>query len=131
MSRWATVNRRAGLVVFGLPALGSLPAAVATVARFGFESALVSAGPAVAVLTLPLMAWLVYLRRQPMGRRGGIVFCLAAFCLLVAVLTSPVWWWSGPALLVLLSELMRLLAGKASSRPSMAGLAAIRAAVRW
>jgi hypothetical protein len=108
MSRWRTANRWAGLVVFGFPAVMSVPAVVATVARFGVWPALSAAALPVVVVCLPLWVWVGYFRRPPRSRRSRVAWGGVAAATLGLLATTPVWWWVAPVLLVVVSEAIRL-----------------------
>jgi hypothetical protein len=110
MSWWQTANRWVGLVMFGVPALMSVPAVVATAARFGVWATVSAAAVPVVVICLPLGTWIWYLRRPPRSRRARTGWGVAASVAVTLLGVTPIRWWTAPVLLVLLSETFRLLA---------------------
>lgn len=134
MSRWMRCNRWAGLVIFGFPTAVGAAAAAGTIARFGL-AAVAAAGPALLVIALPVLLWVIYWRRSDRSAttraRWTAALVLALVASLVALATTPIGFMSGPGTGVLLSELTRLTVvahlhrGRTSTRP-----AAPRAAAR-
>ncbi len=101
---WKKINTWLGHVVFGLPALLTVPALVATTARFGWWETLTAAVPAAAWACIPLLLWIFYLRRRR-GRR--LAWALLLVVAVVVLVLSPVFFWAAPATLVLLLEAAR------------------------
>lgn len=108
---WRQATVWAGYVVFGFPAVAAVPAMVATVATFGLLDSLLSAGPVAAAACLPLILWIRYTRRRPVTFTGKMTWFVVAVVALGALAFSPLFFWAGPAALVLLSEMLRLLSG--------------------
>ena len=111
--RWHNVNVVAGYLVFGLPALSAVPALLATFAKFGVLPSLANAVPAALAACLPLLLWIRYTRRRPGTYAGKITWFLIGALALLAFAVSPLFFWTGPAALVLVSEILRLIAGPA------------------
>lgn len=111
--RWQQVNVWAGYVVLGFPAVVAVPAMVATVARFGLLDSILSAGPAVLAACLPLALWALYTRRRPGTYTGKLTWFVVGVVGIGALAFSPLFFWAGPATLVLLSEILRLATGPA------------------
>lgn len=120
-SRWRQINVYAGLVVFGLPALVAIPALIATFVRFGVLESLGSAGPAAAITVLPLVLWVRYTRRRPGTYTGKVTWAVVGAFAVGSLAFSPLFFWAGPAVVVLLSECLRLAAGPSltSARDSL------------
>lgn len=108
MSRWTTLNCWAGYAIFGLPAVLAVPALIATFAQFGVRDTLVSGVPAALWVCTPALLWLRYARRRPTRRRGRIAWAMLGLLTITMILISPIWFWSGPLLLVLSSEAVRV-----------------------
>lgn len=118
MSRWKRVNTAAGYLVFGLPALVAVPALFATVRRFGLWDTVAAATLPLLWVVAPLALWARYIRRRPSSGAGWLAWLSCAVVVLLMLAVSPIWFWSGPAMTVLLSEIARArLAGR---RPRMA-----------
>ena len=111
--RWQQVNVWAGYLIFGFPAVAVIPALVATVARFGLLDSILSAGPAALTACLPVALWARYTSRRPGTYTGKVTWFVVAVVGLGALAFSPLFFWAGPATLVLLSEILRLLASPA------------------
>jgi len=105
-----------GYVVFGLPAALAVPAMASTVTRFGAWPAATQALPAAATAVIPLMLWVRYTRHRPTTRRGKLAWLVVAAAAIAAVALSPLFFWSGPVLLVLCAELLRLLLNPALTK---------------
>lgn len=111
MSRWKQTNTVAGYIVFGLPALLAVPALVSTIARFGLWTTLTSAALPVLVVTAPLLLWIRYTRRRPLWRLARLGWTGVAVLILLNIAASPIRFWTGPVLAVLLSEIVRVHLG--------------------
>ena len=119
MTRWKQINTLAGYVVFGLPSLLALPAMVATIARFGLWDTLTSAAlPLVAVAT-PLLLWIRYTRHRPVWRLARVTWAGIAGGALLLLASTPIWFWTGPVLALIASELLRALASLRGTRPAL------------
>lgn len=108
-SRWQRINTWAGGLVFGVPVAAMVPALVATALEFGLFTLLVTGGLAAAVACAPLLLWVRYCRRPPSSRTGKVAWVVVAAMGIVTLLFSPLFFWAGPALLVLLAEVSRVL----------------------
>lgn len=103
---WRSGNAVAGLLIFGLLAAASVPAWVGTAARYGVGSAVTATGPVVLSMWLPVLVWIGYLR--------GLRWCAAGVAVVVGVVAvSPLWFWVGPTVLVVCSELARVAVARA------------------
>jgi len=109
--RWHQFNVWAGYLVFGFPAVAAVPALIASIARFGFFDSILSAGPAAAAACIPLALWIRYTRRRPGTYTGKVTWFVTGVVAIGALAFSPLFFWAGPASLVLLSEVLRLIAG--------------------
>lgn len=115
-SGWEKTNTWLGHVVFGVPAVLAIPALITTAARFGWWQTLTTALPAAAWAGVPLLLWVVYLRRRGRGRRAAWSLLLGVA--VVVLLLSPISFWAGPATAVLLLEASRgLVARRRGDRP--------------
>lgn len=106
---WETINTRCGYLVFGLPAVLAVPALIATLARFGLWDILRSAVPVALCLCVPLLLWLRYTHHRPRSRSGKCAWALVAAAATTTLVISPLFFWVGPVLAVLGSELLRVL----------------------
>lgn len=113
--RWQQTNVWAGYLVFGFPAVAAVPALIATIARFGLLDSILNAGPAALSACLPLALWIRYTHRRPGTYTGKFTWFVVAVIGIGALAFSPLFFWAGPATLVLLSEILRLLTGPALS----------------
>ena len=120
MKTWRVINLIVGHLLFGIPALLSLPALVATVARFGLLSTLTTALLPAAVVVTPWLLWLRYTRRRPTGRRGALAWLTLAAVVTAVILFSPLWFWTLPVLTLLLSESIRCLAHRPQASQAVA-----------
>lgn len=111
--RWQQVNVWAGYLIFGFPAVAAIPALIATNARFGLLDSILRAGPAALAAGLPLALWSRYTRRRPGTYTGKFTWFIVGVVGIGALAFSPLFFWAGPATLVLLSEILRLLTGPA------------------
>lgn len=118
-TRWKTANTWAGRLVFGFPAAMTVPALLSTFVRFGLWETLAAAVPLTVVAWLPLLLWHRYTRHRPSSRSTKIAWALVAMVALAGLALSPLFFWAGPALIVLFSEVLRLALG-----PSLASLTA-------
>lgn len=118
---WKKANRWAGHLVFGLPAVLAVPALMATLARFGVWQTATAALPAALWACVPLLLWVRYTRRAPRTGAGAAAWMTVAVIGLSMLLLSPIWFWSGPCLFVVASEILRVTAGPLMSR-ALAGL---------
>lgn len=109
MTRWMHVNTAAGYVVFGVPTLLAIPAVAATIARFGIWHTLTSAVVPVAMVIAPLLLWTRYTRHRPAKRTAWLTWSGVAILVFLVLASSPLWFWTGPVLVVLLSELARAI----------------------
>lgn len=109
MTRWMRANTAAGYLVFGLPVLLAIPALGATITRFGVWTTLTSAALPVLVVTAPLLLWNRYTRHRPARKVARLTWAAIAALTFVLLASSPLWFWTGPVLAVLLSELARAL----------------------
>ena len=64
---------------------------------------------------LPLALWIRYTRRRPGTYTCKFTWFVVAVIGIGALAFSPLFFWAGPATLVLLSEILRLLTGPALS----------------
>lgn len=108
MNRWKTRTAWAGYLMFGLPAILAMPALISTLVRFGLPDTLTAGVPAALWACTPALLWLRYTRRRPSTRSGGIAWALLCLAAVLMILFSPIWFWSGPVLFVLLSEAARV-----------------------
>lgn len=103
MSRgmWKTINVYAGTLIIGTPAMLALAATASLGVNFIWATIplLLSVGP--------LAMWLWYLNTSP-GRAARRVWLVAAVVLGLGTMLSPWWFWSGPLLIVLASEVIRV-----------------------
>ncbi|MGH9025574.1 MAG: hypothetical protein ACRDWD_05560 [Acidimicrobiia bacterium] len=99
----------AGYLVFGLPAVLAVWALVQAVGRFGVGQTLIGAGPSMLWMELPLIAWIVYTVRRPQSRRPALLSIAGLALITATLLLTPMFFWTGPAFLVLLIELARVL----------------------
>lgn len=113
---WRAINRRAGYVVFGLPAAFAIPALITTWVQFGLWRALIGAGPLFVWVIAPLLLWIRYTRHPPQTRAGSTAWGILAAAVTVSLLISPVFFWTGPVLVLLISELLRATCAR-TSRP--------------
>ena len=111
--RWRQGNVWAGYLVFGFPAVVAIPALASTIARFGLLDSLLNAGPAALTACLPLLLWARYTRRCPGTYTGKVTWFIVGLVALAALAFSPLFFWAGPATLVLLSEILRLVTAPA------------------
>ena len=111
ITRWGQGNTAAGYVVFGLLALMAVPALASTVGRFGMWNTLTSAALPALVVLVPLLLWVRYTRRRPLRKLAWASWASVAGLILLTLAASPLWFWTGPVLAVLLSELARTLTG--------------------
>ena len=111
--RWQQANVWAGYLIFGFPAVAAVPALIATIARFGLLDSILNAGPAALAACLPLALWIRYTHRRPGTYTGKFTWFVIAVIGIGALAFSPLFFWAGPATLVLLSEILRLLASPA------------------
>lgn len=112
---WKRVNTWLGHIVFGLPALLAVPALLATAARFGWWDTLTTGVPAAAWACIPLLLWAVYVRE---GRARRTVWVLLLAIASGVLLLSPIHFWAGPAVVVLLLEATRRLTPSRRQRRS-------------
>ena len=108
-SRWKTVNTWGGYLVFGLPAALAIPALISTLKQFGPLDTLTSAVPAALGACVPVLLWIRYNRKPPRTRTGKLTWALLAVIATATLVFSPLFFWAGPALLVLASEALRAL----------------------
>ncbi len=99
----------AGYLVFGLPAVLAVWALVQAVDRFGVGQTLIGAGPSMLWMELPLIAWIVYTVRRPQVRRTALLSIAGLGLITATLLLTPMFFWTGPAFLLLLVELARVL----------------------
>lgn len=125
--RWQQINTWCGYLIFGFPAVAAIPAMIATVAHFGLLDSILSAGPGAVAACVPLVLWGRYTRRRPGTYTGKLTWSVIAIIALGALTFSPLFFWAGPATLVLLSEVLRLVVG--SSLPTIRPLRAARRAL--
>lgn len=111
MTRWKQINTIAGYVAFGLPTLFAIPAMAATIARFGLWDTLTSAVLPVLGVSAPLLLWIRYTRHRPVWKIARLTWAGIALLALLMLASTPIWFWTAPVLAVLLSELLRALAG--------------------
>jgi len=107
MRTWRSLNRVLGHLIFGLPALASLPALAATIARFGLLTALTTAALPALVILVPWLLWLRYTRHEPSTGRAYFTWGSLAFLVTVLIWVSPLWFWNLPVLALLLAETIR------------------------
>lgn len=118
MTRWKQINTIAGYVVFGLPSLFALPAMAATIARFGLWDTLTSAALPLVAVVLPLLLWIRYTRHRPVWKIARVTWAGIAGSALLLLASTPIWFWSGPVLAVIASELVRALASSRGPVPA-------------
>lgn len=99
---WKTVNVYAGTLVIGIPAV----LCVAAVASLG-------SNPLEALIPLtvtvgPLVLWLWYLNSNG-GRAARRMWLMAAVVMAAGTMLAPWWFYSGPLLIVLISEILRVI----------------------
>lgn len=99
---WRTINVYAGTLVIGMPVM----LAIAAVYTLGLN--LVPAAIPLLIAIGPLGLWLWYLNSVP-GRAARRVWLVAAVALALGAMISPWWFWSGPLLVVLTSEIIRVV----------------------
>lgn len=112
MKTWRAFNLITGHVVFGLPALTSLPALAATIARFGLLNTLTTALLPALVVIAPWLLWLRYTRHRPTTRRAISAWLTLALLVAFVIAVSPLWFWNIPVMGLMLSETLRLLADR-------------------
>ena len=110
---WRTGNAVAGHVILGFPAGLAIAALTGTVARFGV-SALAATVPALGVIG-PWVLWLRYTQQQHITRRAGLGWAACGVALAVVLLLSPLWFWTGPVLVLLMSESLRVVLRRRTS----------------
>ncbi len=111
MTRWKQLNTIAGYIVFGLPTLFAIPALAATIARFGLWDTLTSAVLPLLGVFAPLLLWIRYTRHRPLWKIARLTWATVAGTALLMLVSSPIWFWSGPVLVLLLSEVLRTMVG--------------------
>ncbi|WP_193315418.1 hypothetical protein [Nostocoides sp. F2B08] len=132
--RWQQGNVWAGYLVFGFPAVAAIPALASTISRFGLRDSLLNAGPAALTACLPLLLWARYTRRRPGTYTGKVTWFVVGLAGLAALAFSPLFFWAGPAMLVLLSEILRLITAPAlafASNRVRAGRRALSSRSNW
>lgn len=120
-SSWETVNAWGGYLVFGLPAVLAVPALIATFARFGLWDTVHSAVPIAVGVCIPLLLWLRYTHRRPRTRTGRCAWVLLAAAVTTTLVLSPLFFWVGPVLAVLVSETLRVLCPRGVARAAASG----------
>lgn len=116
ITRWRQANVLAGYIVFGLPAAIAVPAAAATISRFGLWNTLTSAALPLLVVAASLLLWIRYTRHHPVRKLARLAWAAAAGATFLTFAVSPIWFWSGPLLAVLLSELALVLTSARARR---------------
>lgn len=107
---WKTINVYAGTLVIGTPAMLALAAAVTL---RGID--VIWAAIPLVLTVWPLALWLWYLNTHP-GRAARRLWLVAAVVLAIGTMISPWWFWSGPLLIVLASEIIRVATNPSSRR---------------
>lgn len=113
---WRTINVYAGTLVIGTPAM----LAIAAVYTLGLN--LVPAAIPLLIAIVPLGLWLWYLNSVP-GRAARRVWLVAAVALALGTMISPWWFWSGPLLIVLVSEVIRVVTSPSVPPDAQRGVA--------
>jgi hypothetical protein len=113
------MNTVMGYVLFGIPAALCGPALVSTVHRYGL-GALGAAVLATLWACAPLLLWIRYTRHRPTSRHGRLTWVLLGTAALITLLISPIWFWSGPVLVLLLLEISRVVLEAIRARRSTA-----------
>lgn len=108
---WKTVNVYAGTLVIGTPAVVCLAAVVT------LGSTLLEATIPLMVTFGPLVLWLWYLNSKG-GRTGRRIWLMAAVVMAAGTMLAPWWFWSGPLLIVLISEILRVIVGRNRPQPA-------------
>ncbi|ACZ32450.1 hypothetical protein Xcel_3451 (plasmid) [Xylanimonas cellulosilytica DSM 15894] len=109
VTTWTRVNAWTGYLILGLPAALALPALAATITKFGLWATLTGAAVSALAAIGPVAAWTIYTRRRPSTRRGAQIWLATAAVVLTALWVSPLFFWTGPVVVLLVSELARAL----------------------
>lgn len=106
-SRLASVVAWLGYLVYGIPAALTIPALAGVVARFGLWPAVAEALSPALLTSAPLAAWIVY---TALRRRGVLALAWLAATLFASalLLTTPLFFWAGPAIVIPVLEIGRL-----------------------
>lgn len=102
----------AGYVVFGFPAVIAVLGLIATAARFGLGATVQSAGLPALCVVLPLVLWVAYRRYPPDRAAAYVAWVVAAASSIIWLLFSPLFYWTGLMLVVVVLEGLRLLTGR-------------------
>jgi hypothetical protein len=109
MRSWQKFNRLAGIGIFGFPVLLGIIAVVATSTRFGLWTAVKESTLPLLLISGPLLIWACYARRPVITRRAKVLWLVVLVLSLVLLSSTPISFWTGPCLVVLTSEVTRVL----------------------
>ena len=109
MRRWQKFNRLAGIGIFGFPVALGIIAVVATSTRLGLWAAVTESTLPLLLISCPLLLWVSYARRPVVTRRAKVLWLVALVLSLVLLASTPISFWTGPCLVVLTSEVARVL----------------------
>ena len=109
MRSWQKFNRLAGIGIFGFPVVLGIIAVVATSTRFGLWAAVKESTLPLLLISCPLLIWACYARRPVVTRRAKVLWLVVLVLSLVLLASTPISFWTGPCLVVLTSEVTRVL----------------------
>lgn len=105
MATWKSVNVYVGTLVIGWPSVLALISLVMMATSQGLVGTVVYGLLPALLVTAPLALWLWYLNSRGYRR----LWLVAAVVIAAGAFTSPLWFWGGPLLLVMVSEVLRVL----------------------
>lgn len=117
MRRWQKFNRLAGIGIFGFPVALGIIAVVATSTRFGLWSAVKESTLPLLMISCPLLLWVSYARRPVVTRRAKMLWPVVLVLSLVLLASTPISFWTVPCMVVLISEVARVLTGGRGHKP--------------
>src|ERR1035437_9250595 len=109
MRSWQKLNRLASVGIFGFPVVLGIIAVVATSTRFGLWAAVKESTLPLLLISCPLLIWACYVRRPVVTRRAKVLWLVVLVLSLVLLVSTPISFWTGPCLVVLTSEVTRVL----------------------